>query len=66
VFTCHSLRKSFNEIIRVCFIAFGESFLKRMSRFYPAIEHALNRVRFWASTLEIQWALAGLRSGDRS
>jgi aminoglycoside 2''-phosphotransferase len=46
--------------------AFGESFLKRMSLFYPAIEHALNRARFWAGTLDIQWALAGLRSGDRS
>ncbi len=44
----------------------GESFLKRMTRFYPAIQEALDRARFRSGTLEIQWALGGLRSNDLS
>ncbi len=46
--------------------ALGESFLKRMSKFYPEIAEALDRARFWAGTLELQWALNGLRSKDLS
>jgi aminoglycoside 2''-phosphotransferase len=41
---------------------YGESFLRRMARFYSGIEEALDRARFWAGTLELQWALSGLRS----
>jgi aminoglycoside 2''-phosphotransferase len=44
----------------------GERFLKRMSRYDPAISGAIDRARFQAGTLEIQWALGGLRSGDLS
>jgi len=45
---------------------YGERFLRRMARAYPAIADALDRARFWAGTMELQWALAGLRSDDRS
>jgi aminoglycoside 2''-phosphotransferase len=46
--------------------AFGESFLRRMAPFYLQMSHALDRARFWAGTLELQWALGGLRSHDLS
>lgn len=41
---------------------YGESFLRGMSRFYSEIEEAIDRARFWAGTLELQWALSGVRS----
>jgi aminoglycoside 2''-phosphotransferase len=46
--------------------AFGESFLHRMDPFYPQMSKVLDRARFWAGTLELQWALGGLRSHDLS
>jgi aminoglycoside 2''-phosphotransferase len=46
--------------------AFGESFLRRMAPFYPQMSKALDRARFWAGTLELQWVLSGLRSHDLS
>jgi hypothetical protein len=46
--------------------AFGESFLRRMAPFYPRMSQAIDRARFWAGTLELQWALGGLRSHDLS
>ena len=50
-----------------CILYFlGESFLRRMARFYPGIRNSLDRARFWAGTLELQWALAGVRSKDLS
>jgi aminoglycoside 2''-phosphotransferase len=45
---------------------YGERFLQRMARTYSGITEALDRARFWAGTMELQWALAGMRSGDRS
>jgi len=45
---------------------YGESFLWRMGKFYPKIEQFIDRARFWAGTLPLQWALTGLRSGDLS
>ena len=45
---------------------YGESFLRRMMVCYPEIEPALDRARFRAGTLELQWLLGGLRSGDNS
>ena len=41
---------------------YGESFLAKMMKYYPEIESALDRARFWAGTLELQWALAGART----
>lgn len=45
---------------------FGETVLRRMSLYDPAIVAALDRARFLADTLELQWALTGLRSRDVS
>ena len=40
---------------------YGETFLRRMAKYYPAIRDGLDRARFWAGTLELQWALSGFR-----
>ena len=45
---------------------FGESFLKRIHHTYPLGEDVLDRARFWAGTVELQWALAGIRTRDCS
>jgi aminoglycoside phosphotransferase (APT) family kinase protein len=45
---------------------FGESFRRRMAKFYPEIANAADRARFRAGALELEWALAGLRSNDVS
>jgi aminoglycoside 2''-phosphotransferase len=44
--------------------AYGESILQLMIRYYPAIEEALERARFYAGTLELGWALTGIRTHD--
>jgi len=46
--------------------ALGESFLQRMARFSHAIQPALDRARFRAGALELEWALHGIRSNDAS
>jgi aminoglycoside 2''-phosphotransferase len=43
---------------------FGESILRRMAAYNPDIPAALDRARFVAGTLELQWLLGGLRSND--
>ena len=45
---------------------FGESIVKRMSNEYPMLTTIFNRARFWASTLELQWALSGIKHKDIS
>jgi aminoglycoside 2''-phosphotransferase len=45
---------------------YGESFLKRMSRYNPAIGDALDRARFLAGALELFWAVEGVRASDPS
>lgn len=44
----------------------GERFLRRMAAFYPGIWAHIDRARFYAGALEIQWALGGLRTNDKS
>lgn len=44
----------------------GEGFLRRVVRFYPMIDDLLARARFLAGTLEVQWLLGGLKTGDPS
>jgi aminoglycoside 2''-phosphotransferase len=44
--------------------SYGESFLRRMARYYPQIEDAIDRARFWTGTLEYQWILTGMRTKD--
>lgn len=41
---------------------YGETFLATMAKDYPEIEPAIDRARFWAGTLPLQWALSGLRT----
>jgi len=41
---------------------YGESFLRRVAKFYPEIRDGVDRARFWAGTLELQWALSGVRA----
>ena len=45
---------------------YGESFLKRMSRYDPSIREALDRARFLAGALELSWAVEGVRASDPS
>ena len=43
---------------------YGESFVSRLQRQYPELELLLKRARFYAQALELQWVLAGLKSGE--
>ena len=43
---------------------FGETFVRQMTPSYPNIEQLIERARFWAGTLELQWLLGGLRYPD--
>jgi aminoglycoside 2''-phosphotransferase len=45
---------------------YGESFLRRMAAYYQEIGDGVDRARFWAGTLELQWALAGVRAREAS
>lgn len=40
---------------------YGESFLRRMSRLLPELGEHIDRARFWAGTLELQWLLRGIQ-----
>jgi aminoglycoside 2''-phosphotransferase len=52
----------YSNIINV----YGESFLQRMAQFDPQIDATLDRARFLAGTMELQWLLGGVRSKDFS
>jgi aminoglycoside 2''-phosphotransferase len=41
---------------------YGETFLAKMAKNYPEIESSVDRARFWAGTLPLQWVLSGLRT----
>ena len=43
---------------------YGETFLRQMATFYPGLDQHIERARFWAGTLELQWVLGGLRYPD--
>jgi aminoglycoside 2''-phosphotransferase len=45
---------------------YGESFLKRMSRYDPAIDATLDRARFLSGALELSWAVEGVRTNELS
>lgn len=46
---------------------FGESFLRYLDPYYPEIGTLIERARFWAGSLELEWLLGGLRdAGDPS
>jgi aminoglycoside 2''-phosphotransferase len=43
---------------------YGESFVRRLGRYYAGLDDLIERARFWAGTLELQWALGGLRQPE--
>jgi aminoglycoside 2''-phosphotransferase len=45
---------------------YGESFLERFYRVYPAAQEYLKRARFYAGAIEMRWILTGIESGDPS
>ncbi|MEM7531497.1 MAG: phosphotransferase [Chloroflexota bacterium] len=45
---------------------YGESFLARVAKYDSGVEATLDRARFWAGALELQWLLAGIRQNDPS
>ena len=44
----------------------GERFLARMARYYPDIGNTIERARFRAGAVELEWALNGIRSKEIS
>lgn len=45
---------------------YGESFVQRMHAFYPFDQATLDRARFLAGALELEWALIGVQDKDPS
>ena len=45
---------------------YGETFVRLMLATYPSLPERIERARFWAGTLELQWVLGGLRTEDPS
>jgi aminoglycoside 2''-phosphotransferase len=45
---------------------YGESIVSRMESDYPMLKDVIDRARFWVGTLELQWALAGVKSNQIS
>jgi len=39
---------------------YGESFVRRLDRYYPHLDALINRARFRAAAVELEWALGGL------
>ncbi len=44
---------------------YGEGFVRRMHQTYPILT-TIDRARFYAGALELEWALGGVRSQDLS
>lgn len=44
---------------------YGEAFVRQMQPAYPGLERLLERARFYAQAIELQWALLGLETGDQ-
>ncbi|MDM9382641.1 phosphotransferase [Chlorogloeopsis sp. ULAP01] len=45
---------------------YGENIVRRMASDYPMLRHLIDRARFWVGTLELQWALMGVKYNDVS
>lgn len=45
---------------------YGESIVRRMESGYPMLPDVIDRARFWVGTLELQWALAGIKFNQTS
>ena len=44
---------------------YGESFLRRMLHIYPEIQDHIERARFYAGTLELEWILRGIQREEK-
>ncbi len=44
--------------------AYGESFVSTMQATYPNLETLLPRARFYAQSIELQWVLLGIETGE--
>jgi len=44
--------------------AYGESFVSKMAAGYPGMDKLMKRARFYAQSIELQWVLLGLESGE--
>lgn len=44
--------------------SYGESFVSKMKSTYPNLDEYLPKARFYAQSIEIQWALLGLETGE--
>lgn len=44
---------------------YGEALVSFMEPSYPNMSEHLDRARFWAGTLELQWALAGIKTNNK-
>lgn len=45
---------------------YGEHFVQRMHQFYPVSQATMDRARFFAAAIELEWALNGVHSNDLS
>jgi hypothetical protein len=45
---------------------YGEQFVRRMHQVYPIAQATIDRARFLAGALELEWALGGIQSNDLS
>ncbi len=45
---------------------YGEQFVRRMHHVYPVAQATIDRARFLAGALELEWALGGIQSNDLS
>jgi aminoglycoside 2''-phosphotransferase len=45
---------------------YGEQFVRRMHHVYPVTQATIDRARFLAGALELEWALGGIQSNDMS
>ncbi|MCC5643864.1 phosphotransferase [Nostoc sp. CHAB 5824] len=45
---------------------YGETIVRRMESDYPMLPDVIDRARFWVGTLELQWALAGVKFNNIS
>jgi aminoglycoside 2''-phosphotransferase len=43
---------------------YGESFVRKINRTYPDFPNHLLRARYYAQSLELEWILRGLESGE--
>lgn len=45
---------------------YGETIVQRMQSNYPMLQDVIDRARFWAGTVELQWAVSGVKYNNIS